>query len=333
MKKKNRWTAAAVTAAYIAAGIMAVFAATVIVSCASGPKAPKELLSKGTMDKKPTPEWLTTYLDGTIFDVEALFKDMYCFIGEERGPDLEFCQTFVRQYNVQAQIAEMVRTNVAAALKATRTGDAGGTDNAIDNFVNVVLNTSFSGGQRASDWWRLVRQYDPDRKEVYTDQYEAYVLYTVPRNILNQDVGTNIQTAASKDPELYQITMDFVRDIMTPGYNLRTAQSAPAPSPAPVPQAGTGKISIFSRNAPSDFISMVKIFKGTEARGEPLLTSNDPIRGDRKAEWDLPEGDYTVALYYNNSERAWGQARVSVTAGDVFNADVRVDWSSFSFKK
>jgi hypothetical protein len=335
MKKKNRLTAAAVTAAYIAAGIMAVCAATVIVSCATAKgREQKEMSNKGTIDKIPAPEWFTTYLrDGNILAVEALpaFKDRYCFVGYQRGPDLEFCQAFARQYDIQSQISEMVRTNVAGELKAKQTGDAGGLENSIDNFVNGVLNTSFSGVQRTGDWWRSIREYDHDRKGAYEDYYEAYVFYTVPRSTLNQAVATAMETAISKDSELYQITMDLVREILTSGYNLNAP--GPATAPATVSQAGTGKISIFSRNAPSDFISMVKIFKGTEARGEPLLTSNDPIRGDRKAEWDLPEGEYTVALYYNNSDRAWGQARVSVTAGDVFNADVRVDWSSFSFKK
>jgi hypothetical protein len=37
MKKKKHLTAAAVAAAYIAAGLIAVFAATAAVSCASGP--------------------------------------------------------------------------------------------------------------------------------------------------------------------------------------------------------------------------------------------------------------------------------------------------------
>jgi hypothetical protein len=77
---------------------------------------------------------------------------------------------------------------------------------------------------------------------------------------------------------------------------------------------------------------MVKIFKGSEARGEPFLVDTNPIRPDRKAGWDLPEGEYTVALYYNNSDKEWGHARVSVTAGDVFSAEIRMD-RSFSFTK
>ncbi|MDR0683954.1 MAG: hypothetical protein LBF83_02355 [Spirochaetaceae bacterium] len=335
MKKKNHLTAAAVAAAYIAAGIITVFAVMTIVSCATQKgKEQRELSNKGTLDKIPAPEWYTTYKrDGNIVAVEALpaFRDRYCFIGEQRGPDLEFCQAFARQFNVQSQIGEMVRTNVAGELKATQAGSSSGMENAIDNFVNGVLNVSFSGAQRTGDWWRSIREYDHDRKGAYEDYYEAYVFYTVPRNTLNQAVSQALETAASKDSVLYDITIALAKKILLGDYNLNATQGSPAS--VSTSAANTGKLSIFSRNDPSNFISMVKIFKGSEARGDPFLIDTNPIRPERKAEWNLPEGEYTVALYYNNSDKEWGHARVSVTAGDVFSSEINANWSSFSFKK
>jgi hypothetical protein len=294
-------------------------------------------LNKGTIDKIPAPEWFTTYQrEGNIVAVESLpaFKDRYCFIGAQNGPDLEFCQAFARQFQVQSQIAEMVRINIAGELKATQSGDKSGLDDAVDNFVNGVLNVSFSGAQMTGDWWRSVRVYDPDRKGVYNDRYEAYILYTAPRKTLNQAVSQALETAANKDSVLYDITIALAKRILLgdgAAYDLRN-EEAPASVSAVSPSAGTGKLSLLSRNDPSNFISMVKIFKGTEAQGEPFLTDANPIRGDRKAEWNLPEGEYTVALYYNNSDRESARARVSVTAGDVFTSEVRADWS-FRFEK
>jgi hypothetical protein len=349
MKKKNRLTAAAVTAAYIAAGIMAVFAATVIVSCATA-RPPLVMRDKGSIDKIPAPEWYTVSRTGSgegrggILAVEALpaFKDQYCFIGTQQSTDLEFCLAWARQFSVQEQIAEMVRSNVVGQLSAEQAGQSEGRLSAgmadkIKNFVTQELNTSFGGARRIDDWWVYVREYDPDRKGVYQDYYEAFVLYAADRRLLNLAIGGNMKTALDKDDELYQITVDLARKIMLGDgaeYNFRdTPASVPTATPAAASQAGTGKISIFSQNAPSDFISLVRIFKGTETRGEPYLTHDKPIRPESKAEWDLPEGEYTIALYYNNSERAWGQARVSVKAGDVLTADVNINWLSFVFKK
>jgi hypothetical protein len=336
MKRKNRLTAGAAAAAYIAAGIIVVCAVTFAVSCASQQgKEEKELSNKGSLDKIPAPEWYNTYKrEGTIIAVEALpaFKDRYCFIGYQRGPDLEFCLAFARQFDVQSQIAETVRNNVAGELKATQKGSSAGMAGAIDNFVNNVLNVSFPAAQRTGDWWRSIREYDHDTKGAYQDYYEAYVLYTVPRSMLNQAVARTMETALSKDSELYQITIDLARKILLGEYDLRAPASTPASVSAAAPSAGAGKISVLSRNDPSNFISMVKIFKGSEAKGEPYMIDTNPIRPDRKAEWNLPEGEYTVALYYNDSDKEWGHARVSVTAGDVFSSEVRTDWS-FSFKK
>jgi hypothetical protein len=89
----------------------------------------------------------TLYLNGTIIDVEALsaFKDRYCFIGYTRGPDLEFCQAFARQFEVQSQIAEMACVNVVGKLKSTQAGSQAGVGTAIDNFVENELNVSVSG--------------------------------------------------------------------------------------------------------------------------------------------------------------------------------------------
>ena len=190
MKKKNRLTAAAVAAGYIAAGIIAVFAVTVSCATMKG-KEQKELSNKGTLDKIPAPEWYTTYKSaGNIIAVEALptFKDRYCFIGEQRGPDLEFCQAFARQYSVQAQMAEMVRTTIAGELEATQAGSSSGMENEIDNFINGVVNTSFSGAQRTGDWWRSIREYDHDRNGAYEDYYDVYVFYTIPKQTMNQAI-------------------------------------------------------------------------------------------------------------------------------------------------
>jgi hypothetical protein len=330
-------TAAAVFTAYIAAGIIVAFAVTTAVSCVTQKgKVQKELSNKGTLDKIPAPEWYTTYKSaGNVLAVEALpeFKDMYCFIGEQRGTDLEFCQAWARQFSVQSQIAEMTRTNIAGEMKATQTGSASGMENEIDNFVNGILNVSFSGAKRTGDWWRSIREYDHDRKDAYEDYYEVYVFYTAPRKLLNQAISNALETAANKDSVLYDITIELAKKILMEGYNLNApVQTAPASVSAAAPAAGTGKISVFSRNDPSNFISTVKIFKGTEVRGEPFIIDTNPIRPDRKAEWNLPEGEYTVVLYYNDSDKETSRARVSVTAGDVFSSEVRADWS-FRFNK
>jgi hypothetical protein len=232
----------------------------------------------------------------------------------------------------------MVRTNVASQLKATQKGARDtGLENKIDNFVNVNVNVAYSGAQRVNDWWALVRHYDPDRKDVYKDEYEVYVFYTASKTMLNEAASNALATAASKDSDLYQITIDLARQIMLPGYDLRTGEAGTtvatlSVSSAAAQSAKTGRVALLSKNLPANFVSKVKIYSGTATNGEPYLTSTDQILPEREAAWNLPEGVYTFVLYYNNSDTAWGNATVTVTAGDYFKADIRTDWS-FAFAR
>jgi predicted Zn-dependent protease len=106
------------------------------------------------------------------------------------------------------------------------------------------VNVSYSGAQREADWWSLRRRYDPDNREVYTDEYTAYVLYTVPKAELNRQVAFALENSARADSALYDITIALARDILLQGYDeteladaatitrVATASYTPTGSPA-----------------------------------------------------------------------------------------------------
>jgi hypothetical protein len=83
--------------------------------------------------------------------------------------------------------------------------------------INAVVNVSYSGAQRDSDWWVLTRRYDPDQKDVYSDEYTAYVLYTIPKAELNRQIAQALETSVSQDSALYDITIQLAREILTDG--------------------------------------------------------------------------------------------------------------------
>jgi hypothetical protein len=87
----------------------------------------------------------------------------------------------------------------------------------IENSINAVVNVSYSGAQRDSDWWVLTRRYDPDQKDVFSDEYTAYVMYTIPKAELNRQIASALETSVSKDSALYQITIDLAKEIMQNG--------------------------------------------------------------------------------------------------------------------
>jgi len=202
------------------------------IGCASKPKVKiVEMENKGTALGVSAPDWIKNYVSGGITKVQANseFKDKYCIIGEETGTNKQFVLAWADNFSAQQRIGAMLRTTIASEYSAKVKGAAqsSGTvtsaasesvyQQQIDSSINSIVNVSYSGAQRESDWWSLRRRYDPDKKDVYNDEYTAYVLYTIPKSQLNQQVARALETSVSKDSALYNITIDLAKKILSEG--------------------------------------------------------------------------------------------------------------------
>jgi hypothetical protein len=341
--------------------VAALALAALTAGCASKPKVlVVEQENKGTSMGVETPDWIKTYTASGISAVQNQFKDKYCVIGEETGVNKQFVLAWADSFSAQQRIGAMLRTNIASKYQATVQGAAqstGGADSSsaqgassgeysqqIDNAINSVVNVSYSGAQREADWWSLRRRYDPDQKDVYTDEYSAYVLYTIPKAELNRQIANALETSVSQDSALYAITIQLAREILTDGFEyIGAGDLAPAETPPQtqaeakaVAAAGpSGKVVIRnSSGSTSSVLSQVKIFKGYEAKGQPFMTYDRPVLGGQQASWDLPEGSYTFEVFLNNSTESRkeagytsmgyvnsGSTTVGITADDNFVAD------------
>jgi hypothetical protein len=203
-------------------------------ACSSGPRARViELENKGTGMGVSTPDWVRTYVAHGInrLQSQSEYRDRYCVVGEESGVNRQFVLAWADHFSAQQRIGAMLRTAISSNYQArvqaaSRTTGLTGTgigtasyQQEIDNILNAVINVSYSGAQREADWWSLRRRYDPDYKEVYTDEYTAYVLYTIPRSQLNQQVAHALETSVSRDSALYDITIEMARQILREGIN------------------------------------------------------------------------------------------------------------------
>jgi len=213
--------------------VMVIFA---LAACASRPKVTiVELENKGTSVGVSTPDWIRTYTANGIFRLQSQseYRDKYCIIGEETGVNRQFVIAWADNFSAQQRIGAMLRTTIASNYSAKVQGAARSTglsnsatsagtvsyQQEIDNVISAVVNVSYSGAQREADWWSLRRRYDPDQKEVYTDEYIAYVLYTIPKSQLNEQVARALETSVSKDSALYDITIAMARQILVEGIN------------------------------------------------------------------------------------------------------------------
>lgn len=213
---------------------LAVITIMALVGCATKVKI-VEMENKGTVLKAPTPAWVNTYIQHGISRVQAQseFKDKYCVIGEESGVNRQFVTTWADNFSAQQRIGAMLRTTIVSEYqaqvqgRAQTTGGASSTTAAekssgefnqeIDSIVNAIVNVSYSGAQRESDWWSLRRRYDPDNKGEFTDEYTAYVLYTIPKAEMNRQVAKALETSVKADSALYDITIEMARAILQNG--------------------------------------------------------------------------------------------------------------------
>jgi len=216
--------------------IAALFVIVIItlIGCASKPRVRNvELENKGTATGVSTPNWVRTYIGQGIprLQSQSEYQDSYCIVGEETGHNLQFVLNWADNFSAQQRIGAMLRTTIVseyqakvdAAAQTTGLNDfpAGiGTNTyqqQIDSVINAIVNVSYSGAQRMSDWWSLNRRYDPDLKDVYTDSYTAYVLYTIPKRELNLQVARALETSVRSDSALYEVTIEMARQILENG--------------------------------------------------------------------------------------------------------------------
>jgi len=209
---------------------------TLLLSCASKPKVKiVEMENKGTAMNISAPDWIKVYVADGISKVQARseFKEKYVVIGEETGVNRQFVLAWADNFSAQQRIGNMLRTTIVSKYqagvdaKANTVGGANSTTSAgtgsgdynqqIDSIITSVINVSYSGAQRESDWWILRRRYDPDIKDTYTDEYTAYVLYTIPKAEFNRQVAYALETAVKKDSALYDITIEMAKAILKEG--------------------------------------------------------------------------------------------------------------------
>jgi len=201
-----------------------------LTGCASRPKVTiVELENKGTALRVSAPDWIRTYTAHGISRVQAAseFRDKYCVIGEETGVNKQFVLAWADTFSAQQRIGAMLRTTISSEYQARvqavaqssglEGASSGVYEQQIDNILNSVINVSYSGAQREGDWWSLRRRYDPDVKDAYTDEYTAYVLYTIPKSQLNEQVAKALETSVSADSALYDITIQLARQILLEG--------------------------------------------------------------------------------------------------------------------
>jgi len=162
---------------------------------------------KGTaFGVKDIPVWLSEFVqrNGTR-SVEALpdYKGKYVIIGQASGAGLQQVETWAKNFDAQQQIGAAIETRVASVFKAHENLLPVNTDakRKYDNAINTLVRATYTGAKQEADWW--LRQKITEKGKAPETRYTAYVLYTIDRSILDQQIKDQINKIRDgESPEL-----------------------------------------------------------------------------------------------------------------------------------
>ena len=200
-------------------GLTAVAAVMVLAACAStgggNGQADRITLSSSavtkTIEHKGTgygvdalPQWLSEYLDRGLPGVESLadYKGKYCIVAEEQGPELQQLLTWVNNFNAQQQIGATINSRVISVFKANESlvPDNADSRRAYSNAINTLITATYTGARKESDWW--LKKAISNRGEPDETRYRAIAIYSIDRNILNEQIAARIEELKAGNSEL-----------------------------------------------------------------------------------------------------------------------------------
>ena len=204
--------------------------ALLFIACKSSPKAPDYVMRtdayqvidhKSMAIGQDVPDWVTVYIADGLRGVERLpeYHDMYVFVGEDTGTNLNALRQWSSGFTVNQEIARMVSTRVRAKF----VGAAVGSPEAefgryFEDVVQTVAEASFSGARRENDFWLLRRYFKADGKSIDRETYDFYVLVTIDRNLLETQVNNVINGVQSQPTREQQTAIDRVREAFYEGF-------------------------------------------------------------------------------------------------------------------
>ncbi|GHV36883.1 hypothetical protein AGMMS50268_11890 [Spirochaetia bacterium] len=175
---------------------------------------------KGTaLGVNTLPQWLAEWTDRGIPGVESLadYKGKYCIVADERGTELQQLLTWVNNFNAQQQIGAQIETRVASVFKAneSKVPESADSQRKYSNAINTLVSATYTGARKESDWWvhqRIVEKGKPD--EI---RYTAYVLYSIDRKILDEQIAASIAKIKDGTPELDRLFDEITAQILESG--------------------------------------------------------------------------------------------------------------------
>lgn len=216
----------------IAAVLLALIA---VVGCASKPATPTpapvaatakfEILQhKGTtMGVTTPPSWVEAAINGPkAVEKLADYKDQYVVIVDVTGQSLDGVQLAAANLNATTEVSRYLSLRVKDTFAGAQVGDKDKIETYMERAVKSVSDATFSGFTKSADWWVQLRWYKPENPKAFDhDEYRYLALYTIPQDVLKQQLDKILAGAASAEQQVTpdkQKAMDLVQQSFYDGF-------------------------------------------------------------------------------------------------------------------
>jgi len=163
---------------------------------------------------KDIPPWLSEFIQRNgVRSVEDLpdYKGKYVIIGQANGAGLQQVETWAKNFDAQQQIGATIETRVASVFKAHENLLPGDADakRKYDNAINTLVRATYTGARQEADWWIHQKITEKGKKEAET-RYTSYVLYTIDRSVLDQQIRDQIKKIRDGESKELNAAFDAV---------------------------------------------------------------------------------------------------------------------------
>jgi hypothetical protein len=159
------------------------------------------------------PPWLSEFIQRNgVRSVEELpnYKGKYVIIGQANGAGLQQVETWAKNFDAQQQIGATVESRVASVFKAHENLLPGDADakRKYDNAINTLVRATYTGAKQEADWW--LHQKVTEKGKQPETRYTSFVLYTIDKTILDQQIRDQIKKIRDNESPELQAAFDAI---------------------------------------------------------------------------------------------------------------------------
>jgi hypothetical protein len=177
---------------------------------------------QGAVTGSEIPAWVQAAIDFDTVSLQKLpeFEGKVAVVDYGVGQNLELLRSMVNNFNIQASVARRISNYVEANFGGEQLGDKDSAENRsfVEEVVATFSRVTISGLAREKEYWVKLRTIDRDKK-TDSEQYYYYVLYSIPEQILNEQIARAMGNISAKTRDQEEIRSNVEEAMKRAMYN------------------------------------------------------------------------------------------------------------------